>query len=136
MTPEELEEYLIDTRVKLVEKGVCYCWVMCDRADFKPIKLSEADMKKHIIENLGKYKGKRIANIRIADPQFPKKNIKDKDILIRFATTIFKIQDDGSLKVDGNRGIEVNYMEEDLQEHKFKIKHVERFMCCTCATKL
>ncbi len=124
-----MEEYIVKLREKVKSRKMGFFWLMPNRKDFKPIIFSEKEMTQRITDNLSKYAGKQIANVRCILAPDPKRAIARDECLVRFSVTVYTIREDGHMKMTNrSTGVTVEYYEDDLNDRKFAFKDMERFV--------
>jgi hypothetical protein len=128
MDDNELLDYLDDLKKKYSKLEMENFWVMADSSTFRPIKVDSVGIKKKLASKPEHYAGKRVASIDIFIDN-TKKAIVTNDSLIDLCIQVYQIQEGGKIKTSGGiKTLLVLFFREDLDQHKFRTKDVERFL--------
>jgi hypothetical protein len=133
MSEFDIKTYLKQLEKTLEVKELESFYVMCDRADFKPMKGYHRPkmLTDMFAEKIQYYAGKRVAHISLyTNP----KGLKTNEYVFSIKIVIYNILDTGKLDQKRVLGLMVNYEPDDFERRRFHIKDVEKFMRL-CADK-
>ena len=136
MSEFDIKKYLKKLKKTLEEKEFFSFFVMADQTDFKPIKGEWKETQEMFKERASYYAGKRVAHISL----YP--NIKGlkyykapekyniKDFVFSTKIVIYKVKENGTLSqsINDTVGVRINYEPDDLENKRFNLKDVEKFM--------
>jgi hypothetical protein len=129
MSEFDIKAYLKKLKKTLASKELESFYVMCDRADFKPIKGYDTprEFNDMLQEKKQYYAGKRVADITL---NVNLKGLKEDEPVFYIKIVIYKITEEGKMlnKAGHTLGALIGYYPDDLEEKPFKLKHVERLM--------
>ena len=128
---DENVEYLHKLRAMIKEKGLEQFFTMADNASIKPMNVSSfAALKKHFVDNAGRYAGRKVASITLYTDLDGIKT--DEDVFV-IKILISEISDTGKINqnYDDNWGLKINYKLKDLKIMKFTLKMLHKLVTLT-----
>lgn len=120
-----MEEYIKKLKKTLKVKNLNEFYVMCDNKTFKPISGTPAEVKQKFKDNLERYEGRKVAYITLyVNPD----GLKTTDFLFSIKIIIYTINDKGGWEKRSWNTIRIMYTPKELEENKFKLDSVHKFM--------
>ncbi len=137
---DDFLDYYEKLQDKISEKEINNFWLICDRADFKPIKnMTKDDIQKYILNKVQYYRGKTLANIRFifkSNTELKKHTNKETGLLDDNATIliikiyIYFINNEGEIDYDDANtwSLVVSWTKKELNNNHFTIDELKKMI--------
>ena len=122
-----MEEYLKTLGETIQKKGLSQFCVFPDDKPFKIIKKDRDEIKQILKKSPSKYAGRKIAVITL---NTRKSGFQDNKHIFSIAVHIYRISEDGLIAHNSYNdwGLLLFFMEEDLENHPFTMKRLEKIV--------
>ena len=136
--PEE-ESYLSKLKKSIEENNISDFYVLIPPEGlekFNIIKTTLSELRTEFKNNPKKYKGYKLAGVALMFS--PRKNIKPDDWVFCIRINIYLINNEGKIdtSIHDTWGFLLNYTENDINTHHFKMKDVEKLVTLVSEKKL